>query len=319
MIFTKAQELHVNNLISSVNLTDYFKVYTNRSLISNREISSNEFVIGINYLFDFFRLKSIIRKNISGKVSFYTAHFLNVFTQGIYFYLKKNDFLKNVCIYPDGNLLFNGYKERKWSLGNILRKIKSYLMFSKYVLVNGDICLKFEQEFKIYSYLPNTRYTSLGNCSIEVIRFGNSQDVFTSLGDDLLILGHYNQKVVDHKLIALSIDHWEESRANVFYKPHPRRELAEDSFYSELKTRIPSIEVIESNSPIESLLITRSNIGYVFAVASSSLINLKISNPNIEVYYACLKDYFGNSYSRVLEENIVTLGIKELVLQHDKK
>jgi hypothetical protein len=311
IVFTSAHIFHAQNIIRTYGMSEYVFVCTNRSLAL--ELDDQTTVISLGGIFPFDLIALLRCKAIFGRlqkdVRLFVPHFLNVASQALYYFLEARGVLRETCILPDGNLLFNAYTVTKRSLGNILRKVKSVILLSKYCLLEGDICSIGKQDIYVYSYIDNTRYSEDPKFTVRSIGMPIA-DIKRSSG--LLILGHFNQKMLDTEVLCESISSLLNENIVVYYKPHPRIKLNNDLFYKAIKKRTDSVNLIANKASIEKILNKYRDLDTVFAVGSSSLINMKLMYPSLEVYCCALQEYFGNFFDQKLKENFDKLKITEL-------
>lgn len=311
IVFTSAHIFHAQNVIRTYSLTDYVFVCTNRGLTKEFSDKSKVVSLGGGFPFDLIamlRCKAAF-KEIRKDVRLFVPHFLNVASQALYFFFGTRGMLRETCILPDGNLLFNAYSVSKMSLGNILRKVKSVLMLSNYDLIDGDICSIGNGNMYVYSYIENTRYFE------DPRFFERSIDmpiVDSKRSSGLLILGHFNQKVIDSEFLCRSISNLLDKNSVIYYKPHPRIKLGNDNFYKVLRKRTDKIGLIANKVSAEKILNKYRDLDTVFAVGSSSLINVKLMYPNLEVHCCALREYFGDYFDQKLKDNFDKLKINEL-------
>ena len=311
VVFTSAHVFHAQNVIRTYNMPDYVFVCTNRSLAKELDDQMQVIVLGGIYPFDLIallRCKALFRRSKT-EVRLFVPHFLNVASQSLYSFFKARGILRETCILPDGNLLFNAYSVTKTSLGNILRKVKSVLLLSNYDLIEGDICSIGKGDIHVYSYLGNTRYSEDPRFFERPINMLIADGKRSS---GLLILGHFNQKVLNSVSLCHSISSLLDENTVIYYKPHPRIKLGNDLFYKVLKKRVDSISLIANKISVEKILNKYRDLDTVFAVGSSSLINVKLMYPSLEVHCCALKEYFGSFFDQKLKENFDRLKISEL-------
>jgi hypothetical protein len=201
IVFTSAHIFHAQNIISTYSLTNYIFVCTNRGL--TKEFSDQTKVVTIGGVFPFdliamLRCKAAF-KGFRQDVRLFVPHFLNVASQALYSFFEARGMLRETCILPDGNLLFNAYSVTKTSPGNILRKVKSVLLLSNYDLIDGDICSIGDGDMYVYSYIENTRYSEDPRFSERSI---DMPIVDSKRSSGLLILGHFNQRAVDSESLC---------------------------------------------------------------------------------------------------------------------
>ena len=204
VVFTSAHVFHAQNIIDTYSLKDYKIVCTSSALASEFDPEDGVINVGGVYPFDLIRLwqsKRFFKANTQ-KVNLFVPHFYNVASQALYNFFKVENLLAEVCILPDGNLLFNAFKVTKLTMDNLLRKVKSILLLSDYELLEGDICSISSEQTFVYSYIKNTRYSEVSNFTERSIIMPS---VDVKRGSGLLILGHFNQKVLDTDTLCKSI------------------------------------------------------------------------------------------------------------------
>lgn len=311
IVFTSAHIFHAQNIISTYSLTNYIFVCTNRAL--TKEFSDQTKVVTVGGVFPFdliamLRCKAAF-KGFRQDVRLFVPHFLNVASQALYSFFEARGMLRETCILPDGNLLFNAYSVTKTSLGNILRKVKSVLLLSNYDLIDGDICSIGDGDMYVYSYIENTRYSEDPRFSERSI---DMPIVDSKRSSGLLILGHFNQRAVDSESLCRSISDLLDKNPVVYYKPHPRIKLGNDTFYKVLRKHTDKLSLIANKVSAEKILNKYRDLDTVFAVGSSSLINVKLMYPNLEVHCCALREYFGSYFDQKLKDNFDRLKISEL-------
>ena len=311
VVFTASQAFHVKNIITQYGFDNVLVISTNQ--IASEYFSDSYKVITIpsSYLgtiSTLYKLKRILARLSKNSVNLFVPHFLNVSSQFVYFQLKSNSSLKHINVFPDGNLLFNQYLEKRWSKNNILRKIKSLLIFSKYKMIDGDICMCFEKDISLFSYMDKTRYSEK---NIELHIIDMPQVKTNDNRNGLLILGHYSQDAIDSDILTDSIKDLISRFSLIYYKPHPRLNIDKDKFYSALSRVKDNITLVNDASSVETM-VDKLEINTLFAVGSSSLITLKLQNPFLDVVYSGLEEYLGVHYDPLIRDNLLSLGVKEL-------
>lgn len=306
--FTKAQLIHIKNVISAENFSDYILV-SRFDVDDDLQNGSCATYILNGHLFKIRKIWLTLEQDIEsrGEANLYIAHSFNVFTQGIQHALLKKNKLNNLNVFPDGNLLFNNFSIPYLAREHFIKKMASFFLLTKYKFFKGSIISPFMPINNVYSYLPavTCNYKQLKLISMSKLGIKKS-----SSNNTLLILGHRNQKVISPaKLLAVLLDNNHISK--ILYKPHPRLLLADDLFYKALKSEFgDTINLIDDDRPVESL-IDLYPISNLFAVASSSLITLKILLPHVEVNYFGLKEYLGQHFDPLIKKQFDELGLIE--------
>jgi hypothetical protein len=307
--FTKAQLIHIKNVIDAENLSNY-------TLVSRFEVS-DDLRKGASGIYVLKGSLSNIRRQLTackqnlksgGEVELYIAHSFNVFTQALIHELIENNKLKNLNIFPDGNLLFNNYSIKLLSKEHLIKKIVSFFLSTNYKLFSGNIIAPFAPINTVYTYLPEVVCTYKHLKLIHMPKLLERKNENNS--KSLLILGHRNQKLISATQL-LTVIKSNNHVSNVLYKPHPRLKLADDMFYRTLKSSFGSnMVLIDDNSPVESL-VEYYPITHLFAVASSSLITLKILLPHLIVNYFGLEEYLGKHFDPLIKKQFDELGLIE--------
>lgn len=311
VIFTSAHLFHAQNIIDSKGLKNNHFIFTKQALADEYSKNGNTTVIPKLYplnLVELIRLKRALgRSNDLHRLI--VPHFLNVTAQAIYHFLVQKNKLHDTAIMPDGNLLFNNFAIKPKDPANWLRKIKSALLFSKFTLIAGDICSISDKKTIVYSYLLNTRYAE--NDKYTVARIKMSQQKTPEV-KGLLILGHYNQKTINASDLYQSIQNLVSQFDTVIYKPHPRLNSKKDIFLKKLRKEVSWLTIHDASESAEHIVGKTLDINTVFAVGSSSLINLKLLQPTLEIYCCGMEEYFQEHYDKRLQENMQALNIKML-------
>ena len=311
LVFTSAHIFHAKNIIETEKLAEYSFVCTDKDLLAELSDTNVVTFLGGHYSLNPLPLRAYKKKINTRRpqVRLFVPHFLNVMAQSLYFYFLKRGQLQQMCIIPDGNLLFNSFTVKRFSYLNITRKIKSLFLLSDYKFIDGDICSVHDGMTYVYSYMSNTRYSSVAGFTVKILDMPASA---SKIDSGVLVLGHYNQRALNPEKLIRALKPLIISDKEVSYKPHPRLALKYDRFYEHIRRELPATRVITSSVSVERLLETSQGIGVVFAVGSSSLINLKLMNPNLVIYYSAIRQYFGSAFDEVLAENLRSLGIEEL-------
>jgi hypothetical protein len=306
--FTEAQLIHIKNII--INENDFNNIIVTRHDVDEelRKYTTNIFTLK-GSLFaikkDWIRVSDELNKH--SKVNLYIAHSFNVFTQGLQHTLMKTNKLNSLNIFPDGNLLFNNFSITRFNTSHFVKKIISLFLFSKYKFFKGSIISPFTEVDTVYSYLPGV---SCQHRKLKLIKMATLPPKTIMNKKAILILGHKNQKVINaNKLLNVVLKN--NKIQHLYYKTHPRLNVSDDLFYKELKKHYKNdIELINNTSPIEAL-INSFPISDVFAVASSSLVTLKILLPQVNVNYYGVEEYLGKHYDPLLKSQFNCLGLNE--------
>ena len=305
--FTKAQLIHVTNILMQDEKLDNVVVSRIETDSAIEAITDKYFDLSGGVL----TLRGSWRNTIEyidslKSVDLYIPHSLNVFTQGIQHRLSDNNTMKSLNIFPDGNLLFNNYSVPYFDMQHLKRLMLSICLSSKYRLFKGSIISPFYPIHTVASYLPEV---SCSYSELLLIDMPAIEQVRGS-GDGLLILGHRNQKAIEPQKIAEVIKKNNLSK-NIYYKVHPRLKLKDDLFYQSLRVLYgDKVSLIADDSPAEAVL-EKIAVIRVFAVASSSLITLKMLAPHLDVCYFGLEEYFGDYYNPLLKKQLISLGVQE--------
>lgn len=306
--FTNGQNFFVKQIIKQYKYTNYFIVTSTDaqefSCFENSRVLVLDKIKSINTI-NFFRKKEIDNfllsvDNHSSEMEIFIAHFLNTITNHIYNRYKNNE---NVVFsnFPDGMLTFNEYKVQYLNLENLKKMAFACIVGLDYKVFSGSINNPFNNIVNIYSHFP--KLTSFNNGqTLKAIKF----EQYHITGENSIILGHANQT----KEVLLNNNFYENLNNKVYYKPHPRINLNNDLFYLNLSKEI-EVEVINSEKPIEDM-IQELNIKYVFAVASSALVNLKLLFENIECFSFSLSSYVEEEYIDIYFRVFDQLDIKIL-------
>lgn len=308
IVFTSAHIFHAQNIIKSEGLEKIHFVFTKKAFANEYLETQNEALISHIYPLNVIQLLRLKRSLIRSPDMYrlIVPHFLNVTAQAIYHLLIQNNKLFETAIMPDGNLLFNGFVMKRTDPSNWLRKIKSALLFSKFTLLDHDICSIDDRTSLVYSYMSNTRYTDNSRYEVKLIKMPQQR---ASGNSGLLILGHYNQHSIDVEDLYRSIESLVSRFELITYKPHPRLSPKKDLFLDILKRECPLLILNTSSKSAESLVGRTLDINTVFAVGSSSLINLKLMQPTLDIYCCAMKEYFKDHYDDRLRQNILDLNI----------
>ena len=306
IVTTSAQALHVRRIIKQYQIE--------RSIVISRVIIDSDYFpenvelqdVSAGYPAVFFKWRSIKEKISQDKVHLHAPHMLNIFAQDIFHNIKSNGNLLSFNIIPDGNLLFNGYKLKRSDRLNLARKVFSILLKSRYILIEGSIVSPFVKIDTLYSYVYNVNIQCQKIQLIDVV----TQDSKTPSVGSWLILGHRNQSALDANRLAKCVKSVAQCD-NLFFKPHPGVRVSDDLFLKELRKAHANVQILENRDPIEKLF-NNLNVGNVFAVASSSLITLKLEFPIINFYHCGSKEYLQGHYDEVLGENFKRLGLIEV-------
>ena len=311
VIFTSAHIFHARNIIKSESLDNNHFIVTTNALAEELSTEPTVSIIGRIYPINLIQITKLKNKIARSDVSYriIVPHFMNVTSQAIYHVTKSQNKLLETAIMPDGNLLFNGFVTKLTSPVNWLRKIKATLLLSKYELLNGDICTVGTEVSIVYSYMSNTRFNRSDRYQVKIIKMPQ-QEVSGKPG--LLILGHYNQRSISAKALYQSIEQLIMRFEVVVYKPHPRLNIRRDLFLQILRKNCGFLTVCTASESAESFVSNNLGVSTVFAVGSSSLINLKLMQPMLDIYCCAMEEYFQEHYDERLRENIEQLKINIL-------
>lgn len=304
--FTKAQLIHIQNILTGENFSHI--VIVSRFDVPPSLQERAEFIYTLSGGLLTIRASWLdLNKALDSMplVNLYIAHSFNLFTQGIQHKLLQSNKLNSLNIIPDGNLLFNNYSISRFDKSHLVKKIAGLFISSMYKSFEGNIISPFATINTVYSYLPEV------TCKHERLKLIDMPKVNTENNrKGLLILGHRNQKVIPSKeLIDIIIKNI--NSKHVYYKPHPRLKVTDDLFYKEIQAHFANeVKLIIDDTPIE-VLIEDYPVEDIFAVASSSLITLKILMPNVRVNYFGLEKYLGKHYDPLIKEQFNYLGLIE--------
>jgi hypothetical protein len=308
--FTEAQLIHIKNILTSEKLTNV--VLISRFDVDNslKNTVSAVFVINGGFLEMRRQWSHAQRELIEYKiVNLFIAHSFNIFSQGIQHLLLKVNKLNSLNIFPDGNLLFNDYSISFFDKRQLVKKVISYFFSSKYKMFKGNIISPFMSVNTVFTYLPEV------TCICKNIKLIKAPEVTFEIDEEktvtrLLVLGHRNQKAIPANRL-LDVIKRNNDLHQILYKPHPSLRLSDDLFFNILKDHFKNnLYLIEDNSPVEGL-IYQYPISSVFAVASSSLITLKISIPQVDVCYFGIEEYLGKHYNPLIKKQFAELGLTE--------
>lgn len=304
--FTKAQLIHIENIIATEKLSNVI-IVTRYNVSSGLNRNSEQVFVLSGSIFKIRTIWLELERKLGALSSFnlFIAHSFNIFTQGMQHSLLRSNKLNSLNIFPDGNLLFNNFSVSRNNLSHIYRKILSLFIHCTYKPFQGSIISPFIRIDTVFSYLPGVI------CEHQQLKLINMPKIkLNSENDTLLILGHRNQKAIAADIL-LDIIISNNTSEKIYFKPHPRLSLGEDLFYKILKGYFKDkLEVINDDSPIESI-IEKYPAGEVFAVASSSLITLKILAPHVRVNYFGLKEYLGKHYDPLIKKQFEDLDLNE--------
>ncbi len=309
--FTEPQLIHVGNILAVVKLNNVLIISRIRPKNIQKYIAQNVDIVYIDESIVKLHPKwNQLKKSLINReegVNLHLPHSLNIFSQDMQHFLIKKNKLLSLNVFPDGNLLFNTYRVKKWAYENISRKIKSLLLGLNYKLFEGNIISPFYAIDKVYSYLEDVSCEcgEIIIISMQSISFQNKNI------DGIVVLGHRNQKVISADKLSNIISQ-RFSNIKIFYKKHPRIKLKDDQFYKKLNSNnLIEVSLIEENEPIEVILRNKP-VNKVFAVASSSLLTLKLANPELEIFYCGMKEYLGNHYNERLKHHFDVLKLTEI-------
>ncbi|CAA6813567.1 MAG: Unknown protein [uncultured Sulfurovum sp.] len=314
--FTSGQNFFIKQIIKQYQYKNYFIITTTEAKEFNnfnkKRILTLEKINGLKSI-SFNRKRMInnflidIEEQYSD-IEIFVAHFLNILTNHIYNRYKKH---KHIIFssFPDGMLTFNEYKITYLNFESLKKKILSKLLGLDYTVIHGSINNPFNNILYVYSHL--SRLTPCSNNQVlKDIKFPQYQKIN---GNNSIILGHANQK----KKISLDDSFYKrfKNKNKIYYKPHPRCELNNDLFYLALKEKL-TIEVLNTRKPIETI-IEEFHIRYVFAVASSALVNLKLLFNDIECFSFSLNTYIETKYINIYLNIFNELNIQ--ILKNNNK
>ena len=306
LVFTRAQLQYVKLIVAQFELKDCFVVCSvglpDNYLPAEVEI----FEVPRNPLQFLKSWRSFKRKLLGRTVNLYAAHMLNIWVQDLFHHFESNQLLSSFNTFPDGNLLFRPRSINYFSFDSLRRFMLSLVIGCKYKLFKGNIVAPFCEVKVAYSYSSHANVTCM---ELKIFKLPVAEG-FPSKNESALIIGHRNQKVLDAKRLSRRCASIVKS-GQILYKPHPRADLANDLFYEQLLEVFPTIELIVDESPLEEVLISL-NLRTVFAVASSSLITVKLIAPNCSVYCCGLDQYDKNSGLKELRDELDRVGVIEI-------
>ena len=336
--FTSSQNQTLINLIDYLNSINIHKsdiyIFTNSNdnLLNNlsvkvirlKKISS--FQDSIEQFFSWSNKKTILKEidifKYYNKIEIIFPHFLNILSN--YFYHncipRLNHAELTLSLYPDGILSFQPFKTNSLFQKEVFsRWISSYLFGMPFKPFIGPIADPYNIIKKIYTYLPKATIKYNAKKLIKISFPQKNQS-----GDNLLILGHFNQSKFDENNLSIYIQKIIElfplnNFKKIYYKKHPRLEnIKTDDFFNMLNEKTSyKIKLINNYRPIE-MSIENIKVQCVIAAVSSSLINLKLKyGNNLNCYYFGLNNYVKKEYVKYYFKVFNELSITPLILEND--
>ncbi|GLX86652.1 hypothetical protein tloyanaT_29050 [Thalassotalea loyana] len=302
--FTQAQVVHAVNVITTQRLQNVV-IISRYQCDEYNEFFEHVFILDgpiYRLLFKWLKVKNYLKS--IGKVNLFIAHSLNVFSQGVFHELLDNNFLNTLNVFPDGNLLFNDFTVNKYCKDNLVKKLASYVIGAKYRLFSGSVISPFVDIDTVHSYIDGV------TCKYRALKYIDVTPVTKNIGTGVLILGHRNQQVISADSL-IEVVKRNITEGPIYYKPHPRLAIENDLFYQILNVSFKGkVSLIDNKSPIE-VIIQDFPIQSVFAVASSSLVTLKILIPEVNVCYFGLQRYLGKHYNPQMKIQFDRMGLIE--------
>ena len=336
--FTSSQNQTLINLIYYLNSINIHKsdiyIFTNSNdnLLNNLSIKVirlkkiSSLYDSIEQFFSWSNKKTILKKITIFKdyneIEIIFPHFLNILSN--YFYHncipKLNHAKLTLSLYPDGVLSFQPFKTNSIFQKEVFsRWISSYLFGMPFKPFIGPIADPYNIIKKIYTYIPKATIKYNAHKLIKISFPQKNQS-----GDNLLILGHFNQSKFDENNLSIYIQKIIElfplnNFKKIYYKKHPRLEnIKSDDFFNMLNKKTSyKIKLINNYTPIETS-IENIKVQCVIAAVSTSLINLKLKyGNNLNCYYFGLNNYVKREYVKYYFKVFNELSITPLILEND--